>query len=66
MGDGFLESERKRRDSLLDELSIRVARLETDMSWVKQTLRKVDNRVWVILALIIASILIQILARMLS
>jgi len=41
----------------------RVAALETDMSWVKETLRKVDERTWIILASVILGIILTILTR---
>jgi len=53
---------RKKKDPALIE---RVAALETDMGWVKETLRKVDERTWIILASVILGIILTILTRVL-
>jgi len=58
-----MAGEREANPEIL-KLSERVAKLETDMRWVRELLEKVDKRSWYILAGIIVSILVSILARL--
>jgi hypothetical protein len=41
-----------------------VARLETDVKWLKDMLKKVDNRTWTILACVILGIVLTLATRL--
>jgi len=58
-----MAGEREANPEIL-KLSERVARLEVDMLWTVKLLEKVDRRTYYILAGIIVSILVSILARL--
>ena len=58
-----MAEEREANPEIL-KLSERVARLEVDMLWTVKLLEKVDRRTYYILAGIIVSILVSILARL--
>ena len=58
-----MAGEREANPEIL-KLSERIAKLEADMFWVVKLLEKVDKRTYAILAGIIVSILVSILARL--
>jgi hypothetical protein len=45
----------------MGKVQIHLSALETDMSWVKNTIEKVDARTWIILSGIIVGIAVQII-----
>jgi hypothetical protein len=44
-----------------DPFSDRLARLETDMQWVKDSLKRVENRTWYVIASVIAFGIVSII-----
>jgi hypothetical protein len=51
-------------DPSFNDLRERIARLETDMKWVKEIVKKVDSRTWYILACVIIGIVITIASKL--
>jgi len=51
------------------ELKVKVARLETEISWIKDKVRGIDNKLWALIAMAMASalgLIINILLRVMA
>jgi len=51
-------------DPVMNDIRERIARIETNQNWLIELYKKLDRRVWSILAAVLAGILVQVLLRL--
>jgi len=59
-------SKKKNDNPILTDLKERVAKLETNMEWVRETLKRIDSRSWWILGSVVTLGLLAILIALLK
>jgi len=51
-------------DPVMNDIRERITRIETNQNWLIELYKKLDRRVWSILAAVLAGILVQVLLRL--